>query len=254
MKKIYIKQQIVKAIRYWSKQLQLMNEAQSAILNALEKEFGKTIYDNNSFIPTNDVINKVFDILNTTLFSNQLLKIDVMCLSAEKIQNIFDKHNHKRNANELHAVYFPLPDFTKINFVRKNQFPKIHYLMINTTTDYNMNFAFAVNSLCHEMIHYRDTIKGDLLLKWRIAYDNKRLKDFDEHKTDIFMKKEKQFNKEGLTIIPNDGGFSQKDLNDFSLMRMKKLQEMEDVLLDPLKSKSHMVATDLGDGRFAISF
>lgn len=68
------------------------------------------------------------------------------------------------------------------------------------------------------------------------------------------MKKEKQFNKEGLTIIPNDGGFSQKDLNDFSLMRMKKLQEMEDVLLDPLKSKSHMVATDLGDGRFAISF
>ena len=68
------------------------------------------------------------------------------------------------------------------------------------------------------------------------------------------MKKEKQFNKEGLTIIPNDGGFSQKDLNDFSLMRMKKLQEMEDVLLDPLKSKSHIVATDLGDGRFAISF
>lgn len=68
------------------------------------------------------------------------------------------------------------------------------------------------------------------------------------------MKKEKQFNKEGLTIIPDDGGFTQKDLNDFSSIRMKKLQEMEDVLLDPLKSKSHMVATDLGDGIFAISF
>ena len=114
-----------------------------------------------------------------------------MCLSAEKIQNIFDKHNHKRNANELHAVYFPLPDFTKINFARKNQFPKIHYLMINTTTDYNMNFAFAVNSLCHEMIHYLDTIKGDLLLKWKIAYDNKRLKDFDEHKTRYIYEKRK---------------------------------------------------------------
>lgn len=68
------------------------------------------------------------------------------------------------------------------------------------------------------------------------------------------MKKEKQFNKEGLTIIPDDGGFTQKDLNDLLSMRMKKLQEMEDVLLDPLKSKSHMVATDLGDGIFAISF
>ena len=68
------------------------------------------------------------------------------------------------------------------------------------------------------------------------------------------MKKEKQFNKDGLTIIPDDGGFTQKDLNDFSSMRMKKIQEMEDVLLDPLKSKSHMVATYLGDGIFAISF
>ena len=70
----------------------------------------------------------------------------------------------------------------------------------------------------------------------------------------MFMKKEKQSNKDGLTIIPDDGGFTQKDLNNFSSMRMKKLQEMEDVLLDPLKSKSHMVATDLGDGIFAISF
>ena len=36
--------------------------------------------------------------------------------------------------------------------------------------------------------------------------------------------------------------------------KRQKFQEMEDVLLDPLKSKSHIVATDLGDGRFAISF
>lgn len=40
----------------------------------------------------------------------------------------------------------------------------------------------------------------------------------------------------------------------FSDCQLQKLQEMEDVLLDTLKSKSHMVATDLGDGRFAISF
>ena len=40
----------------------------------------------------------------------------------------------------------------------------------------------------------------------------------------------------------------------FSDCQLQKFQEMEDVLLDPLKSKSYMVATDLGDGRFAISF
>ena len=68
------------------------------------------------------------------------------------------------------------------------------------------------------------------------------------------MKKEKQFNKEGLTIIPNDGGFHKMILMTSLWWEWKKLQEMEDVLLDPLKSKSHMVATDLGDGIFAISF
>ena len=47
-----------------------MNEAQTAILNALEKEFGKAIYDNDNFIPTDDVMNKVFDVLNKTLFNN----------------------------------------------------------------------------------------------------------------------------------------------------------------------------------------
>ena len=54
------------------------------------------------------------------------------------------------------------------------------------------------------------------MLKWKVAYDADNIKDFDEHKTDMFMKKEKQFNKEGLTIVPDDGGFTQKDLNDFS--------------------------------------
>lgn len=59
---------------------------------------------------------------------------------------------------------------------------------------------------------------------------------------------------EKCSIIQKTVNLHKKSLNDFSLMRMKKLQKMEDVLLDPLKSKSHMVATDLGNGRFAISF
>ena len=127
--------------------------------------------------------------------------------------------------------------------------------MINISgKDNPMNFSFAINSLCHEMIHYLDTIKGDLLFKWKTALDSNKQDEFNEHETEMFMKKENQFNKEGLTIIPNDGGYSQKELNDLSSFRMKKLQEMEDCLLGSRESRSHIVATDLGDGRFAISF
>lgn len=59
------------------------------------------------------------------------------------------------------------------------------------------------------MIHYLDTITGDLLFNWKSKYDSHDLKSFDEHKTDIFMKKSQEFNKQGMAIIPDDGGFSQ---------------------------------------------
>ena len=251
----YTKQQIIESIKYWQRRLQLMNEAQAAILNALEKEFGKIIYDNVQLIPTNDIMNKTFDILNKTLFSNQLPKINVQCLTTNQIQQIFDSHKHVRDASKLYAVYFPLTDFTKINYVKKNQMPNIHYLMINVTNEQNANFSFYINSLCHEMIHYLDTIKGDVLLQWKIKYDSHDLESFNEHTTDIFMKKSQQFNKQGMSIIPDDGGFTQSQLNDFSSERMKRLQEMEDDLIDSnISSKSHIVATDLGNGIFAISF
>ena len=69
------------------------------------------------------------------------------------------------------------------------------------------------------------------------------------------MKKSQQFNKQGMSIIPDDGGFTQSQLNDFSSERMKRLQEMEDDLINSnISSKSHIVATDLGNGIFAISF
>lgn len=201
-------------------------------------------------------MNKAFDVLNKSLFNNQLPKIDVQCLTTSQIQEIFDMHKHRRNAADLYAVYFPLPDLKKITFTKKNQLPSKHYLIINVSRikgDYP-NFSFIVNALCHEMIHYLDTIEGDLLFQFKTKFDAKDLKSFDEHKTDMFMKKSKQFNANGMTIIPDDGGYSQEQLNDFSSMRMRKLQEMKDTLINTQRSKSHIVATDLGDGIFAISF
>jgi len=50
-------------------------------LNALENAFGKSIYDNTSYVPTDVDMNKAFDVLNKSLFNNQLPKIDVQCLT-----------------------------------------------------------------------------------------------------------------------------------------------------------------------------
>ena len=220
----------------------MLNEAQSAILNALEKQFGKVIYNNDPFVPTNEVMNQVFNILNKTLFSNQLPKIDVLCISENELQAIFNKYNYaQRKASDLYAVYFPLPDWSKINYIKKNQIPPIHYLAINITQNEPLNFAFAINSLCHEMIHYLDTIKGDILFRIYDAY-NKKQDAGDEHLTPMFIKKMNQFNKEGMTIMPNGNDVPIKDLCQLSSYRMKKLEEMEKQLSEiDMVSKSNIL-------------
>lgn len=219
-----------------------MNEAQTAILNALEKEFGKAIYDNDNFIPTDDVMNKVFDVLNKTLFNNQLPKLDVLCITENELQSIFDRHNYiLRKASDLYAVYFPLPDWSKINHVKKNQIPPVHYLAINITQNEPLNFSFAINSLCHEMIHYLDTIKGDILFRIYDAYARKQ-DVVDEHLTTVFIKKSDQFNKQGMTIMPNGNDVPIKDLCELSSYRMKKLEEIEQQLLEiDMVSKSNIL-------------
>lgn len=69
-----------------------------------------------------------------------------------------------------------------------------------------------------------------------------------------------------LTIFPDAAGIPIDKLNSLSAMRLShkkplneidNIEQLENELIGPGKmkhSKSHMVATDLGDGRFAISF
>lgn len=92
-----------------------------------------------------------------------------------------------------------------------------------------MTFAFVLNSLCHEMIHYYDTLFGDVLYKALMAFKTKT--PFNPHSTKIFNKFMNTLNKDCLTIIPDDGNFNFQELNDLSVYRLKKLQEMDSDLM-----------------------
>lgn len=201
-----------------------MNESKSPVLNAIEKIFGhdRIFNDKIDFIPDNVTMNKLFDSLNKILFNNRLPKIEVLCLSGSQIQQIFDRHQHNKDPNSFYALYFPIIDWNKITFVKKNQLPKIHYLIINTDNA-PYSFSFILSQLCHEMIHYLDTVKGDVLFKFKTGFKNNIIEN--EHVTQIFMDKTNDINKTGISIFPDDGGFTSDELNKLCINRIKKLEE-----------------------------
>lgn len=54
----------------------------------------------------------------------------------------------------------------------------------------------------------------------------------DEHSTDIFKKKTEQFNKQGMTIMPNGNDEDIQELSKLSSYRIRKLQETEKRVID----------------------
>ena len=232
-----------------------MNESKSPILNVLEKQFGKYLYSNANFNLNNEIMQQCFNLLNKSLFANQLPNIDIQCIPTSRIEQIFQQYNNKKHADEQVAVYFPIADFNRVNFIKKNQIPNVHYLMLNTDF-HNITFAFAINCLCHEMIHYLDTIKGDVLLKYKMHIDkmrNNEPTEFDEHDTDVFIKKSDQFNKQGLTIIPYIPNDKFQDYVELSVYRMKKLEETENQLMS-ISSKSTVDVSHIGNELYSIAF
>ena len=130
-------------------------------------------------------------------------------------------------------------------------------MMLNTTTEQKVSFAFALNALCHEMIHYYDTVYGDILYKSLLAFREEN-KDFDEHDSKVFMDKMNEFNKLGMTIIPDDGSYPLSDLNQLSIFRNRKMmEEMESDILSGKHRKKTSILDKISviDGKLgAIAF
>lgn len=164
--------------------------------------------------------------MNNELFGSSLKRIEIQFLTADQIQAVFDRYNNPRHAEDLYAVYFPVPDW---KFMEGNRFSQIkmfnEYMMVNVSNGI-MNPAFAVSTICHEMIHYYDTWFGDLL---KTTLENFRNgKSYDEHTSEIFQQKQNEANGMGLTIIPDGDDLPIEELNALSAFRTRKKLLSED--------------------------
>lgn len=224
--KIHTKKQIQEAIKHWQNVLNQINESKNALISSLEQIFEKDLCSYDASFNAANTSSYIFDTLNKFVFNGKLSNINIQFLTSSQIQVIFDKYNNPQNPNDLYAVYFPIPDWEYIN---KTNFQDIklkdQFFIVNISQGI-MNPAFAISTICHEMIHYYDTFYGDILLQAYLHFKKKI--QFDEHTTEIFKQKSNEANNMGLTIIPNGSGYPLEELNKLSAYRLnKKINEDE---------------------------
>ena len=97
MKKSYTKDQIVEAITYWTRQLKLMSESCEKCTDALMSEFGYGIVTSSEFTYnlTKDDLERMYDVLNFTLFNNELGHIRLEYWPEKMIISKLNEHAEK---------------------------------------------------------------------------------------------------------------------------------------------------------------
>lgn len=217
---------------------------------AFEKLFGNELYSYKSvFVPNQQNTSAVFDILNNYIFSNALKKIDVLSLTSSQMKALYDKYRCLDNPNDYYAAYLPIPNWNKME--NNGFYPSLcaEFLMLNISQKTKFNIAFAISSICHEMIHYYDVWFGDVL-----SHLYQFIKDqipFNEHSTKVFEDKMNLANSLKLTIVPDGNGYSLDDLNKLSAYRLNKLDtqplaededsKYEQMFQNLLKNKTNLV-------------
>ena len=265
MKCQYIKRQIVEAIKHWESVLKKIDESEVSMHKALYSLFGDRLYDSNDRCSlTVQLVKDVFAVFNAELFDNKLHSLDPLVLDTNNIQELFNKYSHNEDPNNMYALYMPIPDWKSMEDNDMKTILNAEFFIVNSTTCKNASTSFIVNAICHEMIHQYDIWFGDILKIVLDAYRHKTM--YNEHLTDIFQHKSQEANNMSLTIFPDGAGIPIDKLNSLSAMRLSRkkqlneiddIEQLEDEIIGPGRIKhfkSHMVATDLGDGRFAISF
>lgn len=209
MQKQYTKQQIVEAIEYWSQQLKLVTERCEACVDALENEFGHDLVASKEYTYnlTKEDLKKIYNILNFTLFGNDLgnirleywpkgFIIDKLNDNAVKSGVLDKKHNDIICCGAFSAVCEDVLD-NHGNIVDIDIHDEI--IMMNKTYMSDCIFIFAVASICHEMIHYYDRFTKE--------FHDKQLKasqtdeDFDSHKDEMFQHMMMEANSSGINVV-----------------------------------------------------
>lgn len=255
MKKHYTKRQIIESIKHWKNVLKKMNESQSLLIDALCRKFGEDIVKSceRNVILTSDLCYSILDALNPILFDNALKHIPIKCMScidiiADCIKN--DKrhkiYNYKYDLNKflgLFTTYIETEDPTveELSFDDK-LISKDSMIYINYDKVYNTSFIFAVATLCHELIHYYDSLFGEYKEVKRLVAMGKIDKKHElkaEHQTKTFLEKMLKANDQNLNVIISGNGKPIDVLDMNAINNMKKAfiaENQDDAKIVPEKS------------------
>ena len=175
-----------------------LNEAKTKVLTTFEDVFGRDfVYSPNmDFEFDGKTFSKAYSVLNAHLFDGKLSHkktVSYYCSSTD-LEMLVDKMHVQTTGsiNELYAAYVPEIDKKTGKLVRES---------IMFIEDYGkMTFLFAVDTLCHEMIHQYDANYGIFL---RVAKEDVKLGIDRSHETPIFVKYMKLAALEGLRVMIN---------------------------------------------------
>lgn len=177
------------------------SEKNNACIDELVEQFGKEqVFDKNKNNLNQNDYCKIFDILNKHIFKNNLKKIQINYFSFDKIIKTL-----KNNAvsienlpeNDIFAFYFVSYDIVHQS---KSMNIKNEIIFLNKDNLQHMNFIYAVNVICHEMIHYYDRLFGEY--ETIVASEIKKRNSQNFHYTTTFLTKQRQAYNMRLYIIP----------------------------------------------------
>lgn len=167
----YTREQLVRAIDYWTRKLDFLKESTTTndVIDALIDEFGEDTVKSTKldFIPTEDSMIKIFNILNRTFFKNKLPKIKIRYCPDNEIVDILNDNLEKSGVFDSYHSYdkdivcggiysaacAEIKDHNE-NIVDLKFFNDV--IVISSSYLKRCIFIFAVAVMCHEMIHFAE--------------------------------------------------------------------------------------------------
>lgn len=241
MKKQYTKKQILEAIKHWESVLKSMDESKSLLLDEFVKTFGEDVVFANelNINITFKNVKTIYDILNKNIFDNVLNvksgSLDLYCDACANINSIL--HNQYGapsgyDISNMFALFHP-----KLRWMKSLTTGKPYLISLRNGIFINLDYGkkavlpYLISTICHEMIHCYDCIKGKLLQMTAyclsVGCDADEI-SYESHFTPIFKEKSVEMkNKHGITIniTANDKSFD--ELNDLAASEIQVLREDE---------------------------
>ena len=166
MQRKYTKHQIIESIKHWQKKLQLIDEAEDQLLQALSDAFEKSKLFSKTYKGkfNEDFFRRAYDILNEHFFQSKLDKIPVYYKSDADIRKFLV--NRKNKKQEIPELFFRTHSVLYDNDPKTLKWSDeliLHddVILLNKDHIEDKSLIFAIACLCHEMIHYYDRLFGE---------------------------------------------------------------------------------------------